>query len=109
MAETFKVLGQSAPAATTLTPLYTVPALTTATISTLVVCNRSNASVTYRVSVAINGAADTAAQYLFYDVTLTKNNTTTATLGITLGAGDIVRVYGSTANLSFNLFGVEVT
>lgn len=107
--EALKVLGQVAPIATTLTTLYTVPALTTTTVSTLVVCNRSATNVTFRVSVAIAAAADTAAQYLFYDVTLTKNNAFTATLGITLAATDQVRVYASTANLSFNLFGVEVS
>jgi hypothetical protein len=30
-------------------------------------------------------------------------------LGLTLGAGDVVRVYTDTTNVSFSLFGVEVT
>jgi len=109
MAEVLKVLAQLNPAATTLTALYTVPALTSATVSTLAVCNRSASSVTFRTSVAVAGAADDVKQYLFYDVVLTKNSTFTATIGVTLGAADVVRVYASTTGLSFSLFGVEVS
>lgn len=109
MADTLKVLGQSAPSATTLTDLYTVPASTKVAVSSLVVCNRSAAPVTFRASVAPAGAADATSQYLYYDVLLAPNDTFVATIGITLAATDKVRVYGSTANLSFSLFGVEVT
>lgn len=109
MAETLKVLGQLTPAATTLTALYTVPASTQTTCSSIVVCNQNASSIAFRVSVAIGGAADTPAQYLYYDVALTKNNSFVATLGITLAATDVVRVRSDTANVSFNLFGAEVT
>lgn len=109
MAEVLKVLGQSNPAATTLTALYTVPASTSVTVSTLVVANRGASSIKFRVSVAIGGAADANQQYLFYDVTLIKNSTFTATLGITLATTDVVRVYTDIATASFNLFGVEVS
>ena len=40
MSDTLKVLGQQAPAGTTETILYTVPAATQTTISSIVVCNR---------------------------------------------------------------------
>ena len=109
MAETIRVLAQSAPAATTLTAVYTVSAATTATVSTLTVCNRSATAATFRISVAINGAADATAQYIFYDQALAGNSTYAATIGMTLGANDIIRVYASTANLSVNVFGVEVS
>lgn len=109
MPESLKVLGQAAPGATTEVALYAVPALKSATCSTLVICNRSSATITFRVSVAVAAAATAAAQYLYYDVVLTKNSTFTATLGITLGPADVVRVYASTANASFSLFGVEIS
>jgi len=109
MSEALKVLGQSAPAATTLTALYTVPALTSATVSTIVVCNQNPATkIKFRVSVAVAAAADTPKQYLFYDVSVLAQNSLTSTIGMTLGAGDVVRVYTDAANVSFNLFGVEV-
>lgn len=109
MAETLKVLAQSAPAATTLTDVYTVPSLTSTTVSTLTVCNRGASSASFRISVAIAGAADTAAQYIFYDQALDANSTYAATMGITLGAADKIRVYASNANLTVNVFGVEVS
>jgi len=36
-------------------------------------------------------------------------DSTTLTLGITLAATDVVTIYASTANTSFNLFGSEIT
>ena len=47
MATAYKVLGQSNPAATTLTTLYTVPAVTSAVCSTLSICN-VGVSTTFR-------------------------------------------------------------
>lgn len=108
MSEALKVLGQVAPVAVTLTTLYTVPALTSVTVSTLTVCNQNVTKVQFRVSVAVGGVGDTPKQYLFYNVQLLGNETLTATLGITLAAADVVRVYSDTANVSFNLFGVEM-
>lgn len=107
MADAPKVLGQSAPGATTLTDLYVVPAGTSAVVSTLVVCNRSATATTFRVSVAIAGAANANAQYLYYDVAIEGNDTFAATIGMTLEVTDVLRVYATAATLSFNAFGVE--
>lgn len=108
MAETHKVLGQVAPSATTLTDAYTVPGATRAVVSTVVVCNRSSVATSFRISVAVGGAADANKQYLHYDVAIPGNDTYTATIGITLGAADVIRVYATLATLSFNVFGVEI-
>ena len=104
-----KVLGQSAPAATTLTALYTVPAVTKATGTTLWVCNRGATATTFRVSIAVAGAADTNAQYIIYDQSINGNDTFAATTGFCLATTDVVRVYAGNANLSFNLHGIEET
>lgn len=109
MAEVYKVLAQSNPSATTLTDIYTVPASTETVCSTLVVCNRTGSNVTVRVSVAIGGASDSLEQYLLYDLTILKNTAEFYTLGLTLAATDVVRVYVSAVGVSFNLFGTEVT
>jgi len=109
VAETRKVLAQLNPSATTLTTLYTVPGATQVVSSTLSVCNQDAAAGTYRVSVAIAGAVDNAKQYVAYDSAINGNQTYTWTIGMTLGATDVVRVYASNANFSFNLFGVELT
>lgn len=107
MAVTQKVLGQSKPGAASLTDAYTVPALTQATISSIVVANQSSVATSFRISIAVAGAVDTPAQYLYYDIPINGNDTFVFTGGITLGAADVVRVYNTLATLSFNIFGVE--
>ena len=108
MATTYKVLGQSNPAATTLTTLYTVPASTSTVISTITVANQAATAATYRIAVRIAAAGISAAQYLAYDVSLPANATDTLTLGITVGATDVISVFASTTTLSFNAFGSEI-
>ena len=51
MATTYKVLGQSNPAATTATTLYTVPSATSTVISTITICNQAATAATFRVAV----------------------------------------------------------
>jgi hypothetical protein len=58
--------------------------------------------------VRVAGATLTNAQYIAYDVTVGASDSTTLTLGITLAATDVVTVYASNANLSFNVFGSEI-
>jgi len=108
MAVSYKILGQSAPSATTETALYTVPAATETIVSTLTVTNRSVSDATFRVSVSDNGAATANKDYVAYELTCPGNGFLAFTLGITLNATDVMRVYASSANLSFNLFGSEI-
>ena len=109
MATAYKVLAQSAPSATTATDIYTVPSSTSTVISTIVVANRAAAPATYRIAVRPNGATLANEHYIAYDVTVGASDSTTLTLGITLDAADVVTVYASTANLSFNAFGSEIS
>lgn len=108
MATSYKVLGQSAPSATTATTLYTVPSATEAVASTITACNRGTAISTYRVSVRPNGAALANQHYIVYDAELSPKATAALTIGMTLDAADVVEVYASTADFSFNLFGSEI-
>jgi glucose-6-phosphate dehydrogenase assembly protein OpcA len=109
MATAYKVLGQSAPAATTATALYTVPSATEAIISTIVVANRAAAAKSYRIAIRPNGASLANQHYLAYDVAIAANDSTALTLGITVDAADVVEVYASAADLSFTAFGSELT
>lgn len=102
-----KVLGQSNPAATTATTLYTVPSGKTAVVSTLVVANLTGTAATYRIAIRVAGAALATSQYIAYDVTVGASDSSTLTLGITLAATDVITVYASTANLTFTAFGDE--
>lgn len=109
MADTLKVLGQAAPAATTETDLYTVPSSTSAVISTITVANRSATAATFRISISVAGASTANKDYIYYDVVIAGNDTFAATLGVGIATTDKVRVFASTANLSFSAFGVELT
>lgn len=109
MADTLKTLGQSKPSAATLTAAYTVPGATSAVISTIVVCNQSSTETAFRISIAVGGAADTASQYIAYDAPIDGNDTVTITIGISLAATDVIRVYNTLATCSFNIFGTEIT
>jgi glucose-6-phosphate dehydrogenase assembly protein OpcA len=109
MATTYKVLGQSNPAATTATTLYTVPAATEAVVSTIVIANLTATAATFRIAIRPNGATLANSQYIAYDITVGASDSTALTLGITIDATDIITVYGSTANLTFTAFGSEIS
>ena len=108
MGTSYQVLAQGNPSATTSTTLYTVPALTQAIISTIVVCNQG-VSTNFNIQVSIGGVAANAAQYIAYQDTVNQNDSSILTMGITMNAGDILYIYAGTANLSFNAFGCQIT
>jgi hypothetical protein len=110
MPTTYKVLGQSAPAAATATTLYTVPAATQAVVSTINVVNTST-TVTDTVRIAIRpaGAALSIEDYLVYQLSLNATATFAYTSGVTLGATDVVTVYSTNGTSSFNAFGSEIS
>lgn len=83
-----------------LTTLYTVPTARRANVRYLQVTNIAAAGKTFRVAVSTDGAAIADAHYIAYDMALAANDNV-AWSGILLGAGDIVRVYGSDANVQF--------
>jgi len=109
MAETIKVLAQSAPAATTATNVYTVPSATEAVISTVVIANRANTAGSFRLSVRPAGATQADQHYIAYDVPIAANDSTTLTLGITMAATDVLTAYCSSADMSINVFGTEIS
>ena len=109
MANAYKVLAQSAPAATTATDVYTVPAATESVISTVIIANRAATAGSFRLSVRPNGASQTDAMYIAYDVPIAANDSTTLTLGITMDAADVLTAYCSSADMSINVFGSEIS
>ena len=109
MAIAYKVLAQNSPSATTVTTLYTVPSSTSAVVSTIAICNRSASSSSFRIAIQRGGVALANQHYLNYDTTVPPNDTIFLTIGATLAATDVVSIYSSTANLSFSMFGSEIT
>ena len=109
MATTYKVLGQVEPSATTETTLYTVPSATEAVCSTLSVCNKAATAGTFRVRIKVAGAADDDKQFVVYDAPIGAKDTLLLTFGATLAATDVVVVYASSADVTFQLFGSEIS
>jgi len=115
MATAYQILGQAYPTAATQTVLYTVPAATSSVISSIVVCNQASGSTDmFRVSIAQGGASDSQKQYLYggslaNGLAIGPNDTFSSTLGITLAATDVVRVYSVNGTCSFQIFGSQLT
>jgi hypothetical protein len=96
MPSTYKVLGQAAPNANTTSNVYTVPAATQAVISTIIITNRNSAAnATYRLAVQPAG--------------VTALDSVSLQLGLSLGNTDVLSVSSANANISFSVFGVEIT
>ena len=105
MATTYKVLGQVNPTAETATTLYTVPAGTQTVVSTISVANLTAGEISFRIAIRPEGETLAAKHYIAYDA---GNDTTFITVGATLGAGDVITVYESDADIAFNAFGSEI-
>lgn len=104
-----KVLGQSNPAATTLTSLYTVPASKEAVISSISVANLTVTDATFRLAVRPAGASISDEHYIGYDITVGASDSTIITVGLTLATTDVLSVYASTADVAFQAFGDEAS
>ena len=109
MPTTYKVLGQSNPSATTATSLYTVPASTSAVVSSISVANLTATAATFRIAVRPAGATLANQHYIGYDITVGASDSTVITVGLTLATTDVITVYASTANLTFQAFGSEIS
>jgi hypothetical protein len=64
------------------------------------------AAAVVRVSHAIGGAVDALTQYLVYDLALPAG-TSVSTAKFTANSLDVIRVYSSTGNVTFNINGIE--
>lgn len=109
MPTVYRVLGQSALAATTNTDVYTVPSGTAAVVSTICVANRAGTATTFRIAIRPSGAAIANQHYIAFDVPLAANDTTNLTLGITLAATDVITAFAGSANVSVGVFGSQIS
>lgn len=91
--------------------IYTVPAGTQTVVSTVTICNTSGtAAAQWRVGVDPAASAGVHPnRWLTYNVTIPANGYVMLTLGITLAAGDKIVAYATTTDVSFNVFGAEIT
>lgn len=110
MAVTYKVLGQVAPPANAANTVYTVPAATQTVVSTINVCNPDSVARAFRVAVVPSGQSLAQKNYIAYETPIPATDAIALTLGVSMGANDSISVFAnSTANLSFGVFGSEIT
>ena len=102
------ILAQLVPAAAVETALWIVPSTHRTFVSELAVCNLVGAPGSFRFSISIRGAATQPKDYLYYNLPISGNDTFASEIGVTLNAGDTIRVTTLTGNLSFTLFGMSV-
>lgn len=109
MATVYKVLGQSAPSATTATTLYTVPALTSTIVSTINVANTGANQDTIRIAIRPAGATLANSHYIAFGVPLASGAVLSITIGATLATTDVITIYSTTGTSSFSAFGSEIS
>lgn len=110
MPSSYLTAGQAAPAADTNTTLYTVPASKSFVGSSIIVCNRSSSNhAKFRVAVVPSGETLGNEHYLFYDMFVEARDSISKLLGLSLATGDQVVIRADTADLSFSLFGSELS
>jgi len=93
------ILGQVAPGAGGLVDIYTCPANTVASLR-VIVTNRTAIADSFRVALALNGAADDLKQYVAYDKTISPTDTG-STIAFMISSGDVVRVRAGLGFCSF--------
>ena len=98
------ILGQSAPAATTYTTVYTVPSATTSTFNVNIV-NTGSSPVNVRLALAA-GATPTTSEFIEYDVNLLANGVLERS-GFVAQATKRVVVYSDIATVSVSVYGYE--
>lgn len=110
MAIAYKILGQSAPANTSNTDLYTVGAGKQAVVSTIAITNVNTAAAKATIYIRQNGATAGSVNTLIKAASVAVADFKAVTIGVTLAAGDIITVASDTANaLSFQAFGSEIS
>ena len=109
MAVVYKVLGQSAPANTAETTVYTVPASTYAIISQIIVTALDATRPTVTIDVRPNATAAANATKLVKDAVISPGRAHSFGRGITLDATDLITLTVSAGNeVSMQVFGTEI-
>lgn len=101
MPTTSKVLFRGAATTTLTTTLYTVPALTSAVVTDIVVTNTSGSTGTFTMSL---GGVNLAT-----NVTVAANDSTVIQIKQVLTAAQTIQGGASATSINFHISGVEIT
>jgi hypothetical protein len=112
MAQSFKRLGAINPSANTQTNVYVVPAATSAVVSTISICNQDSANVSYSIALMdssqFNSSAP-AATFIVRGAVVPAADSIILTIGLTANAGSIFVANTNNPNVSFSMFGSEIS
>lgn len=108
MADRLGILGQKKPGAGVLENLYTVPTGSSASVTSLFVCNVSGGSSSFSIAISRAGAAIADEQYIHFTDSLASNTTFPVAAPIMLSATDVIRVKSNDGNCTFTATGIEV-
>ncbi len=98
---------QLKPAASTRERLYTAGA--DVVLSSIVACNLLGVRETVRISLSIEGEAESLKQHLCYDLPIPPGLPYVLTGGVTMRADDVLWVWSSCGGVAFSAFGMETT
>jgi hypothetical protein len=87
--------------------LYTCPAGSSSVVSTITASNLTGNATSFRLIVQKSGDSLATKHFIALDQTISANATEAYTIGITLSAGDILKVAADTSTVSFSAFGSE--
>jgi len=106
-----KQLGQSRPGDTDAVSAYSPGSNTTAIITHIFVCNTTANTPTYRIFVDDDGTTYDQTTALYYDVATTANSTQRIPCFIAMNnsSGNIAVRTSAANELTFTLFGTEIT
>ena len=90
-----------------MTDVYTVPAASSAVVSTLMVSNLSTSATTFRVAVLPSGQTIANKNLILFDTPIGANSSDAITIGMTLAAGDKIQISSEIATVTATAFGSE--
>jgi threonine dehydrogenase-like Zn-dependent dehydrogenase len=99
------ILGQAAPAATTNTTVYTVPATKVATVIINIV-NTSSSLANVRVAISATGTPS-ASEFIEHDAQILANGGVLERTGVVMQAGKNVVVFSDIIGTSVSVYGFE--
>jgi len=120
MPTSYKILGQTVTTQNVLSNVYVVPAATSTILNTITICNQSTANANVDIVVRPINEALANKHYVLRQVLVPQADSLIFSPGITLNASVIVAVNNASvagesnaalsgANVSFNVYGVELT
>ena len=99
------ILAQVSPGAAVETLLYQVPTTYRTFVEGMTVCNRSSNAQSFRISISAQGAPTSLKDFVYFDLPTRANDTLLVELDFTMSASDVIRIFASSVDLSFILYG----